>query len=64
MVLMCTLILAVSRILYLFPNPMIWIDVNLAGAFIWLEVEWLVFLGTLLSNALFIALRTCFRHKI
>lgn len=37
---------------------------NVSGIYIWLEIEWGVFLGTLLSNALFLALRSCFRHKI
>jgi len=37
---------------------------DLSGCYLWLEVEWLVFLGTLLSNALFIAVRSCVRHKI
>jgi hypothetical protein len=64
MLLVCILILAVSKIMYLFPNPMIWEDIDVAGAFIWLEIEWLVFLGTLISNSLFIAIRTLFRHKI
>lgn len=31
---------------------------------IWFEVEWAVFLGTLLSYILFIGLRTQIRHKI
>lgn len=41
-----------------------WENMNLAGTFLWLEVEWLVFLGTLISNAVFIALRSFVRHKI
>lgn len=29
-----------------------------------MEVEWAVFLGTLLSNVVFLAMRTCCTHKI
>lgn len=66
MILMLNLIAQVSWCIYFFPQPFLW---KLAGhelrsAMIWLEVEWCVFVGTLFSNALFIALRTCMRHKI
>jgi hypothetical protein len=31
---------------------------------LWLEVEWGVFMGTLVSNMIFLAIRTQVRHKI
>mgnify|MGYP000436040317 CR=1 FL=1 len=59
------LIINVSEVMILFPrSDLVWFDINMSGSYIWLEVEWMVFLGTLFSNALFIGLRTCFRHKI
>ena len=35
-----------------------------AASFIWLEVELAVFYGLLISNAFFLALRSCVRHKL
>lgn len=32
--------------------------------FLFLEVEWAVFIGTIFSNVLFLALRSCIHHKI
>ena len=64
MILQVFLILSVSNAIYLYPNPMIFSQFEMAGTFLWLEVEWLVFIGTLLSNIIFIALRTIFKHKI
>jgi hypothetical protein len=59
------LIINVSEIMCFFPKSKItFFDIDLSGSYIWLEVEWLVFLGTLFSNALFIALRSCFTHQI
>jgi hypothetical protein len=34
------------------------------SAFIWLEIEQLVFLATLMSNVFFLLFRTCIRHKL
>jgi hypothetical protein len=48
------------------PQPFNWelADSGLSSVMIWFEIEWLVFIGTVLSNMLFLALRTCMRHKI
>ena len=64
MIIYIALIISVSEAIYKFPRPMVWQKVELAGVFMWLEVQWMVFLGTLISNALFIAIRMCARHKI
>ena len=32
--------------------------------FLWFEIELLVFSGTILSTILFLAMRSCIRHKI
>ena len=65
LILTLLLIINVSEIMCFFPASTTIFKFNdLSGCYLWLEVEWLVFLGTLLSNALFIAVRSCVRHKI
>jgi hypothetical protein len=64
MILQVFLILSVSNTLCIYPNPMIFSDFEIAGTFLWFEVELLVFNGTLLSNMIFIFFRTLVRHKI
>lgn len=64
MLLQVFLVLKVSNTLHLYPNPMLFNNFEIAGTFLWFEIEWLVFLGTLMSNAIFIAFRCLFRHKI
>jgi hypothetical protein len=66
MILQCNLVAEVAWLIYKLPQPFDWevAGVPLQGTFIWFEVEVLVFCGTLFSNAIFIALRTCMRHKI
>lgn len=64
MILTIYLICIVSRLAYIFPRPMIWINTNLGGMFCWLEIEWLVFGGTLIANILFLAIRCLVTHKI
>lgn len=43
---------------------MLWDRTDIAGVFLWLEVQWCVFVGTIISNTFFIAIRTCVHHKI
>lgn len=55
----------ITQIMFYFPQPINWsVDPDVSAVFLFLEVEWAVFLGTLGSNVVFIALRTCFHHKI
>lgn len=58
------LICSVSRMAYLFPRPMIWYNKDLGGIYCWCEIEWLVFGGTLISNIIFLCIRSLVRHKI
>lgn len=66
MILILNLIAQITQCMYFFPQPFEWklAGPELQSCFIWLEIEWCVFVGTLISNCLFIALRTCMRHKI
>ena len=50
-----------------YPRPMLWTGedyLSLAASFMWFQVELGVFIGLLLSNAIFLAIRTCVRHKL
>ena len=66
MILMVNLIAQVTECMYCFPQPFAWLLLpeGLRSIFLWFEIEWCVFVGTLFSNVLFIALRTQIRHKI
>jgi hypothetical protein len=62
--------------MYDFPSPINWdlgvkrlangdaVDEGLTAVYLWLEIEYCVFVGTLISNILFIMFRTIARHKI
>jgi hypothetical protein len=39
-------------------------DLSMQASYLWLVIEQLVFISLLMSNMLYIALRSCFRHKI
>ena len=57
--------LRLSAVMYAFKLPMKWgEDLGASAIFLFFEVEWVVFLGTIFANIVFIALRTCVRHKI
>lgn len=60
MIIMVNIIAQVTECMYIFPQPFNWplSPEPLRATMIWFEVEWCVFLGTLFSNILFIALRT------
>jgi hypothetical protein len=64
MFLIIVLLAQVTSVMFYFESPINW---NMpeadAATFLWFEVEWLVFIGTLLSNIIFIALRTQIRDK-
>lgn len=50
-----------------YPRPMLWTgkqNLSLAASYMWFQVELAVFGGLLLSNATFLAIRSCIRHKI
>ena len=66
MILMLQLVNQVTLCMYMFPQPFHWHTYpwQLRSLMIWFEVEWGVFIGTLVSYMLFIAMRTQVRHKI
>jgi len=66
MILMLQLVNQVTLCMYMFPQPFHWHKYpwQLRSLMIWFEVEWGVFIGTLVSYVLFIAMRTQVRHKI
>lgn len=65
MIIYVNMLLLTTKIMYYFPAPHNWsADPNADACFIFLEIQWIVFLGTILANMLFIMLRTCIRHKI
>ena len=37
---------------------------QMKSSYLWLIIEQLVFIGTLMSNIFFIAIRSCVRHKL
>lgn len=65
-IVMATLIITITQLMYVFDSPVDWINESktVIAVFLWFEVEWLVFLGTIISNAIFIGIRTCARHKL
>lgn len=65
MLLQVNLLLQISSIMFYFPQPIPWTqDPNVSGVYLYLEVEWSVFLATLIGNMVFIAIRTCVKHEI
>lgn len=66
MIIMVQVIAQVTECMYLFPQPFHWhkFPEGLCAIFLWLEVEWAVWLGTLFSYVIFIAIRTQVRHKL
>lgn len=66
MLIMILLIQEITNIMYVFPQPIDWIHApyQAVGCYIWLELEWMIFSATLISNVVFIMVRSCVRHKI
>jgi len=67
MILYVYLILQVTEVMVLYPRPMLWegpTHLSLAATFMWFQVETGVFIGLLVSNAIFLAVRACIRHKL
>jgi hypothetical protein len=64
MIMQLFLVFTVTNCLYLYPNPMLFKWFKISGTFLWFEIQWIVFLGTILSNMIFIAIRTIVKHKI
>ncbi len=48
----------------LFKTPITAESLQLRSAFLWLEVEQLVFMSTLFSNVVFLLIRSQVRHKL
>jgi hypothetical protein len=66
MLLMVQLVTQVTECMYIMPQPFHWhhFPEGMRSIMIWFEIEWGVFLGTLMSYVIFIATRTQVRHKI
>ena len=65
MIIIVNLLMTITNVMYIFPQPVNWTaDLEIAGVFLFFELEWIVWISTLVSNIFFIALRTCFRNKI
>ena len=65
MILYVNLLLLITEVQFMFGLTVDWqVDPNVAGVYLFLEVEWTVFLGTILSNMIFLIFRTFIRHKI
>ena len=59
------LIFSVSELMYLYQDPIDFMGAQKSGAvFIWLTVEWSAFVGIIVSNALFLFLRSQIRTKV
>ena len=51
--------------MFLFPQPFDWqADSKVSAVFLFFEMEWFVFLGSIFSNIVFIVLRTLCHSKI
>lgn len=64
MILMCYLVLSVCQMMVYFPDTMDWKRKDIAGAYLWFQIETAVFIFTLVANATFMAIRSCARTKI
>ena len=66
MVFMVVLIFDVTSILYVFPetHAIKFAPQDVIGCFVWIELEWMIFLAVILSNIFFIFIRTMITHKI
>ena len=72
MILNVNLIAQISKAMYLFPRKFPWKeltaqgskDQGVAAVYMWFEIEWMIFAGTILSNIIFLMIRSCERHKI
>jgi hypothetical protein len=65
MLLMINLLMQITQVMFIFPQPINWNqDDKASGVFLFFEVEWLVFLGSIFSNILFIIIRSLFRNKV
>jgi hypothetical protein len=54
-----------SRLIGLFPLDFEQQENNgLTAVYIWFEIEWVVFISTLMSNCIFLMLRSCMHHKV
>lgn len=59
------LVFAIARVMFLFPQPVDYqADTSSSAIFIWMTTELYTFICTIISNVLFLALRSCIHHKI
>jgi len=58
------LIIQISHCMCLFPYPMHWEDPVISATYVWFEVEWGIFVGNIVSNLLFLLLRSFTHHKL
>lgn len=65
MIMYVNLLLLITEAMFLFGLQINWtVDPSVAGVYLFFEVEWTVFLGTIVSNMIFLLFRTFIRHKI
>lgn len=49
----------------MFPKPFKgFLDDTASNYYLWLIIEWLAILGIMITNIVFLILRSCFRHKL
>jgi len=48
----------------LFPYPTHWEDPVLSATYVWFEIEWGIFIGNIISNSLFLLIRSLTHHKL
>jgi hypothetical protein len=60
------LVFQITHIMQYFPYPVVMTESNAeeAATYLWLTVEIFCFVSIIISNCLFMALRTCFHHKV
>ena len=58
------LIIQVSHCMCLFPYPMNWNDPVLSATYVWFEVEWGIFAGTIFSTTLYLLIRSLTHNKL
>jgi hypothetical protein len=64
MLLYIEMILQCSLAMVLFKTPIPDDSTQIRSAFLWLEIEQLVFMSTLFSNVVFLLIRSQVRHKL
>ena len=65
MIVYTNMLLSVSSIIDLYPKPVNYTtDQNAGATFLWLTIEYTAFVSIVLSNILFLLMRSFVHHKI